>query len=320
MSGGAPVTGSRPLGGNSSPILVTGMPRSGTTWVGRMLLASGGVGYVNEPFNLSYSPGTFRVPADHWYVYVTRENEQRFLPALAAALEFRYPLARELRRCRSRTDVQHTLRMWRSFVRSRGRRPLVKEPHAVFSAEWFARRLGSEVVITVRHPAAVVSSWKRLGWSFDFSHFLEQPALLRDWLRPFQGEMETALTSSHDLIDRVALLWRVIYAVVGKYEGSFPGFVVLRQEDLAREPIERFTALYDRLGLHFTSAAHDAVTASSSGDNPRETSIENPYATQINSRASLENWKRRLSKDEVSRIRRVTEEIADRYYGNEEWE
>jgi hypothetical protein len=317
---GAAVTGVGPLGGNSSPILVTGMPRSGTSWVGRMLLASGRLGYINEPFNLSYSRGAFRVPVDHWYVYVTRENEQRFLPALAEALEFRYPLARELRRSRSRTDVQHAVKIWKSFLRNRGLRPVVKEPHAVFSAEWFARRLGSEVVITVRHPAAVVSSWKRLGWSFDFAHLLEQPALLRDWLSPFKREMETALAPSHDLVDRVSLLWRVIYAVVARYERSFPGFVVLRHEDLSREPIEGFGALYDRLGLQFTAAAREVVAASSSGANPSESSIENPYATRINSRANLENWKRRLSQDEVLRIRHVTEDVAGRYYANEEWE
>ena len=314
------VTGMRPPAGKSSSILVTGMPRSGTTWVGRMLFASERLGYVNEPFNLAYSPGTLRIPVDHWYVYVIPENEHRFLLNLQELLEFRYPLARELRRCRSRTDVQHTLKMWQSSVRSRGRRPLVKEPHAVFSAEWFARRLGSEVVITVRHPAAVVSSWKRLGWSFDFAHLLEQPALVRDWLGPFEREMEAALASSRDLVDRVALLWRLIYAVVAEYERSFPEFVVLRHEDLSYEPVERFAALYERLSLPFTSEVREAVAASSSGDNPRETSIENPYATQIASRANLENWKRRLSKEEIFRIRRATEDIAERYYANEEWE
>jgi LPS sulfotransferase NodH len=64
------------------PILVTGMPRSGTTWVGRMLTASGCVGYINEPFNLAVSPGTFRIPVDYWYVYISPENEARFLPPL----------------------------------------------------------------------------------------------------------------------------------------------------------------------------------------------------------------------------------------------
>ncbi|HJR18024.1 MAG TPA: sulfotransferase, partial [Gemmatimonadales bacterium] len=207
--------GSEPPG--TQPILVTGMPRSGTTWVSRMLDASGQVGYLNEPFNLAMSPGTFRIPVDHWYTHITDENEARVLPALHDALAFKYPLARELGRCRSRADLHRTLKGWRTFLRHRNRRPVIKEPHAVFSAAWFACRLSSNVVITVRHPAAVVSSWKRLGWDFDFTNLLEQPLLMRDWLEPFRPDMEAALSSEKDLVDRVALFWSIIYSVVSHY-------------------------------------------------------------------------------------------------------
>jgi hypothetical protein len=199
------------------PILVTGMPRSGTTWVARMLWASGLVGYINEPFNLAKDPGTLRIPVDHWFPYITAENEHDVFPALTDALEFRYPLVRELKQCRTRSDLVHTLRWWWGFVRSRGRRPLVKEPHAVFSIEWFSQRLESDVVITVRHPVAVVSSWNRLGWSFDFGNLVGQPALVRDWLGPFERQMRAALEPSADRIDRVALLWHIIYRVVDQY-------------------------------------------------------------------------------------------------------
>jgi sulfotransferase family protein len=292
------------------------MPRSGTTWVGRMLVAGGEAGYVNEPFNLALSPGTVRVPAGHWYEYVTEENEEDVLPVLEEALDFRYHLARELRQCRSRNDLLHTLKTWRSYVRSRDLRPLVKEPHAVFSAAWFAQRLDSDIVVTVRQPVAVVSSWKRLGWSFDFANLLDQPALMRDWLRPFEGEMRAALAPSRTLVDRVALLWRVIYAVVA--DERFPPGHVVRQEDLSRDPVGEYAKLYEALGLSFTSGAADAVTASSSSQNPKETRVENPHETRIDSRANLENWRHRLSDEEIARIRDVTAEIAAVYYPDPE--
>jgi hypothetical protein len=294
------------------PILVTGMPRSGTTWVGRMLTASGEVGYINEPLNRSASPGSVRVPVDHWYPYITAENEERVLPQLQDALRFKYHLVRELTQCRNRTDLHHTLKSWGLFVRNRNRRPLVKEPHAIFSVEWFARRLGSDVVVTVREPVAVVSSWKRLDWSFDFSDLLEQPALMRDWLAPFESEMLGALAPSMDLIDRVALLWRVIYSVVA--DERFPLVHVVRQEDLSREPVREFAKLYDALGLRFTSAAAEAVKASSSGENPKETLVEKPHETRLDSKANLESWRRRLNDEEISRIRRITEAPARPYY------
>jgi hypothetical protein len=302
------------------PILITGMPRSGTTWVGRVLCAGNGAGYLNEPFNLATSPGTIRVPLDHWYPYVTAENEGEIFGALEPLLRFEYPLARELRRCRTYNDLVHTLKMWRSSVRGRARRPLVKEPHAVFSAEWFARRLRSDVVVTVRHPAAVVSSWKRLDWSFDFANLLGQPALVRDLLGPFRSDMERALEPSHDLVDRVALLWHVVYRTVAGYRERFPDFHIVRHEDLSREPMDRYRALYEALGLPLTREAENAITAASSAANPKETSVENPHETRLDSRATLTSWKRRLSDDEVDRIRKVTEETATLFYGGDEWD
>jgi hypothetical protein len=302
------------------PILVTGMPRSGTTWVGRVLCAGNGAGYLNEPFNLATSPGTIRVPVDHWYPYVTAENEGDIVGALEPMLRFEYPLWRELRRCRRYIELLHTVRMWRSFVRGRGRRPLVKEPHAVFSVEWFARRLGSDVVVTVRHPAAVVSSWKRLDWSFDFANLLAQPTLVRDLLGPFRSDMERALEPSHDLVDRVALLWHVVYRTVAGYRERFPDFHIVRQEDLSREPMQGYRALYGALGLPFTREAENAIAAASSPANPKQTSVENPHETRLDSRANLTSWKRRLSDDEVDRIRKVTEETAAQFYGGDQWD
>ena len=301
------------------PILVTGMPRSGTTWVGRMLCAGGGAGYLNEPFNLATSPGTFRIPVDHWYPYITAENEERFLPQLADAFRFEYPLRRELARCRTRTDLLHTLRSWRQFVGARGRRPLVKEPHAVFSAGWFADQLGSDVVVTVRHPAAVVASWKRLEWSFDFANLLAQPALVRERLQPFEPAMRAALGPEQDLVDRVALLWRIIYAFAAEERARHPEFHVVRQEDLSRDPVGGYRSLYEVLGLPFAAQAASAVAASSSSENPKETRVERPHETRIDSRANLESWRRRLDAGEVRRIREITEETAARYYPGLEW-
>lgn len=73
---------------HNSPILVTGIHRSGTTWVGKMLAASGQVTYINEPLNVQHRPGIFQAKVPYWYTYITRENEQLYLPAF----ELYFPL------------------------------------------------------------------------------------------------------------------------------------------------------------------------------------------------------------------------------------
>ena len=40
---------------------------------------------------------------------------------------------------------------------------------------------------------------------------------------------------------------------------------------------------------------------------------------QLDSRANLDNWKRRLSPNEIGRIRKLTEDVARFYYPEESW-
>jgi hypothetical protein len=259
------------------------------------------------------------LPARHWNEYVCAENEELYLSRIRALLKFRYPLAQEVIRCRTAKELRWTLDMWRSFRVSRGRRPLAKDPYAVFSAEWFADRLGSDVIVTVRHPAAVVASWKRLGWNVDFGNLLDQPLLVRDHLRGFVQELEAAGAAEPNIVDEVALLWRVIYSVVLDYCDRRPAFHVVRQEDLSRDPLGEFRRLHEAVGLPFTSEAAEAVTTSSARTNPKETTTEDPYETQLDSAANLEAWRSRLTADECARVREITEATALRYYPAIEW-
>ena len=46
----------------TGPVLVTGSPRSGSTWVGNVLALAPGAGYIHEPFNRRHPPGLCRAP------------------------------------------------------------------------------------------------------------------------------------------------------------------------------------------------------------------------------------------------------------------
>src|SRR5512134_3646788 len=197
-----------------TPILVTGTHRGGTTWVGKMLAADALTAYISEPLNVLHRPGVFHAKVIHWYQYICEDNESEFLPAFQELMEFDYHLWDEIRSLRSRRDI---LRMGRDFIivyngLMRGLRPLLKDPFAVFSTPWFAKRLGCRVVITVRHPAAFASSLKRLNWTFDFQDLLNQPLLMRDHLESYRGEIQSI--KEGDVIGQSALLWKLIYRSV----------------------------------------------------------------------------------------------------------
>jgi len=300
--------------------LVTGAHRSGTTWVGKMLAAGGQAAYISEPLNVLHRPGVYAAPIHHWYTYICAENEADFLPALSQTLAYRYHTWDEIRSLRSRKDA---LRMgrdwWRFLVGKLGRkRPLLKDPFAVFSAPWFANRLGSRVVITVRHPAAFASSLKRLSWPFQFNDLLQQPWLMEHLLEPFRSEIEAI--SPMDTIGQAALLWKIIYQTADAYRRQYPEFIVVRHEDISLNPLEGFYDLYTTMGMRFNNRAHRAVEKSTSTDNPSEVSTAAVHAYQLDSRANLAHWKSLLTRDEIQQIARITAETAALYYPDIDWE
>ena len=284
-----------------------------------MLAASPQVAYISEPLNVWHRPGVLRVPVSKWYTLICEENEAEYLPAFREMLGFRYGLWREMRSLRSRKDF---LRMGRDFsIFLRGRllrqRPLIKDPFAVFSAPWFAERLGCRVVITVRHPAGFASSLKRLNWPFDFRDLLDQPLLMQRWLGVDRAEME--LMQTDDIIGQAALLWRMVYRVVARMMKLHPSFIVVRHEDLSLDPVSCYRDLYAALDLDFSPKVEQAILNASSSENPVELSRNKVHAVKLDSRANLDNWKKRLSADEITRIRKMTGKTAKLFYSDEEW-
>jgi len=303
----------------SVPILVTGAHRTGTTWVGKMLAVSPRVAYISEPLNVCHRPGVLRAPVSKWYTLVCEENEADYLLAFQDMLSFRYGLGHEIRSLRSSKDLLRMGRDYSIFFRGRllDQRPLIKDPFAVFSAPWFSERLGCRVIITVRHPAGFVSSLMRLSWPFDINDLLDQPLLMTAYLEADRASMEAL--ASEDTIGQAALLWRMVYRVVARMMKLHPSFIVVRHEDLSRDPVACYRDLYAALDLDFTPKVKQAILNASRSGNPMELSKRNVHAIKLDSRANVDNWKKRLNADEITRIHDVTGKVAKLFYSEEEW-
>lgn len=299
------------------------MMRSGTTWVGRMLSASGRLSYISEPLN-PYHPGIFRLPVTCDYTYIGSENEQDFLPIFRDAVDLKPRLLRELVSVRAPADVRRVGLTAAEMLRGRlaNRPALFKDPHALFSATWFADRLGCRVVVCVRHPAAVVSSHLRLGWRAPLAALRGQPELMRDWLEPAEEELAAAErdpTIGRDPLLGNAVLWKVIYRTVSTYAERRPDFTIVRHEDLSSRPREAYERLYAQLELPFDERAAERIEAASSRENPSELAVKDPHRTRLDSRSNLANWHRRLTPQQVQQVREIVEPVSSQWYEDSDW-
>jgi len=304
------------------PILVTGINRSGTTWVGETLARGPGIALVYEPFSPNHRRGIFRHATPEWFTYVRDDPSGRLAADLRRTLAFRYSYAAELPRVRSPRDAARMARDAARFARWRRgrRRPLVKDPIAVLAAPWLADEFGMQVVVTIRHPAAYVSSMRRLGWTHDFSGFLRQPGLVDELVPSLRGDIETMARRPGDILDQAALLWNVIHTVVDAYRRDHPEWIFVRHEDLSAAPAAGFRDLFGRLGVTYTADVERYVGKTTGSGNPAEAGRGVIHQLRRDSGAAARAWHNRLTTDEVARVRSRTEDVAAAFYGEEDWE
>ncbi|WP_248961688.1 sulfotransferase [Sphaerisporangium perillae] len=300
------------------PILVTGLPRSGTSWAGKMLAAGGGAVYVNEPLNPQRppgrSPGVLNATVGHRFQYICRDNEGPWLRAFADTVALRYRYAAELGRNRSPGDLARLLKNASAFTlgRLRDRRALLDDPFALFSAGWFAERLGCRVVLLVRDPVSLAASWRRLGWTVYFHELLEQPLLVRDHppvetLRPLVG--------SQDRVAKTAALWAVAREVAQTLAERHPAVRLVGYEALAADPVTGYRDLYAWCGLPWTPVAarrvERACTAAGSADASRRagfawTGLSRTAYRPMDSRQALARARDGLTLEEITRVDALT--------------
>ncbi len=318
------MSGDRPARG---ALLVTGMPRSGTSWVGKMLEAGGGVVYVNEPMNPRHPPGRCPGVLDaavrHYFHYICPDNETVWLAAFRRTAGLRFGMGRELRANHRPSDIARAAKYAAGFGvgRALGRRAMLDDPYAVLSVGWLDDRVLGAAVVLVRDPVAVVGSWLALGWSVDTMELLSQPLLMRDHLEPLRAEL-TAVAGSADRLATASVLWKAVYTVVREVAASRPRVLVRRYEDLAADPLQGFEELYAATGLVWTERAADRVRVATGAQSHRGRGfswnlkgVPSRTAFQpLDSRQALVKAGARLDQDQRRRVLALTGEVRDLFY------
>lgn len=302
------------------PILVTGSPRSGTTWVGKMLTATPQAYYIHEPFNNNYpKPVLFEDQFPYWFMYLCLSNGRRYYRQLARLINFRPSFFSILKSVKNRSDMKEALLMFSDMRRLRfeKKRPLIKDPIAVFSSEWLAGAFDMDVVFMIRHPASVVASLTRLNWNANPKALLRQDLLREDHLESFVEEIDR-ITKDGDRIARAALLWKIIYHVAGRYGEKNPAWLFVKQEDLALDPVEGFKRLYSHVHLDFTDEIAKTIRHHSNESNPAEP--DHHWQIIRNSKLNIAKWRDMLQPDEVKTVRDIVEDVSYRYYSDSSWE
>jgi hypothetical protein len=269
-------------------VLVLGMPRSGTTWIGRTLGDAPNALYLNEPVS---------------EVHVAEQGRATFFEIDPDNPPASYVWPARFAAAGVPAFGPRTVGDGFGLFARLGKRVVIKEVNPL-AIEWYVRALAPTLVYVVRHPAAVAVSLDERGWGWPMyeQRFLEAT-------RPSLPHVPETFWARIGAIQGIALARAEVIATAA----------LVAYEDVCRAPSECFRDLYDVCGLRWTDAVDASLRASTQGDLTR--GADDPTGTTRNTAAMADAWRKRITRDQVRDVRAGWEATnPTRYLDDADWE
>lgn len=225
----------------------------------------------------------------------------RAVEAVRGFAEFRQQDPRAVPRIAARMAIRDPM----SFLSAQ--RLCIKDPLALYSAEWLADSYGAQVVVAVRHPVGVVSSYMLLGWPSDLSaiagRYLPERA---SYLTKDIGEYRTRGLPQ---MDELILQWKILTEFTLHLKERRPDWLFIVHDTLCLSPVQHFRAVFSHLDLEFGRPVIERIRAETAATNVVDPATHVQHSHERNSEQLASAWKSRLPAEQTERIRNETEEL-----------
>ncbi|MER7073566.1 sulfotransferase [Terrabacter sp. NPDC000476] len=275
-------------------VLVSGMPRSGNTWVARLLATAPGTALTGrEPMN----------PRGRQYAL------GRTLPGWASLESLTPRQTRALRSAYRGTNPwvysRYGRRQWAAVLP--GTRNILKDPFAMLSLPAVARATGASTVLVYRHPGAALVSYRRMGWQPDLEELA--PVVRAHNARASRAHPadEQPRPGEVDEPEAMGRFWNALYGMALNDAARVPGLLVVSHAELAAGGERAARRLFTALGLEW-SAESDAELRQETG------AVDSGELHNFHRKPSevAESWRARLAPGELETIESVTSDVRAR--------
>jgi hypothetical protein len=299
-------------------VLLFGMPRSGTTWIGKLFDSHPNVVYYHEPDSVSplpvpllcngtnpehlsilrdRLPGYWNMPHEkviasrpffrkryfkqfQWLLYLTS--------TYLAKISSRVTILPNIHPRRSLSDPSSSTMVWKS-IESLGRMQAVRE----------ALEGQVSAIHLMRHPCGQIASTLK---GEEMQKFGSHVPIYEDWplfqaLLDQSGESRFSLADIKCMlpIERLALRWAIVnhYALQAMKQSQ--GLVV-RYEDICDKPLDISRKLFSYCELDYSSQTKNYIESTTAHQQ------DGYYTIKKDSKKQAENWRKQLSANETKKI------------------
>lgn len=273
------------LGNYKHVVWLIGDGRSGTTWVADVINWDKRYREMFEPFH-PLLVSDMHSMALHQYIRVN-DTSTPLIRVAADVFAGRFT--------HHRVDQQNTRLLYRGL--------LIKDIFANLLACWASRHFpGVKIVLLIRNPFAVaVSKWKRRYWSWmtDPRLFLQQPALLEDYLGPFQDAISQV---SDDYVERQVMIWAIIHYVPLRQFKSGEIYTLF-YENVYENPREEFSRLLRYLNPRLPP--HGVLSEGMVEAVARPSYVAGSESTVLLGQSPIGQWRKELTPNQVTAGKRI---------------
>jgi murein L,D-transpeptidase YcbB/YkuD len=186
-------------------------------------------------------------------------------------------------------------------------RIVVKDPFAMLSVPCISSVTGAQGVQLYRHPGAVLTSYRRMGWRAD----LDEMAPFADVVSaagPLVAELFARRPEDLDDTDAMGVFWSILTTIALDGMQREPRTVMVAHHEIAAGGQPAAGKLFAALGLDFSIDAIEELSrsGSTSGD---QTTL---HRFDRNPAEVADAWKKKVSPEDVARIELITAPVRSR--------
>jgi hypothetical protein len=305
----------------SNWIYVTGVPRSGTTFVGKVLSLPLVVDYIHEPFN----PQCGMVGLERWYPYVRATIDTEEMQTFHAIVKNLFSYDFEFKKYIPRQDPWQR-KIIKRIVGSRGefylrlakpnpfhQAAVIKDPIGNLLTEYLYHNFQVKPIIIVKHPLSFIASLKRVNWWIQPSWIIEnQPELVEDY---FGDELNSLNRQYDSLVEGSAAYWRATYKVLLEQASKYPDWQVITIEEISNDPLKVFQKLYNHLDLPWSNLVESKIIKLT-GDSKNSTDAQGGKVQDFNrnSKDIFAIRRQSLSQSEREAVLNIVRDVALKVY------
>lgn len=284
-------------------ILISGSPRSGTTWAAEIIREFPDYKMLNEPLNLDQHPDLKSAGLD-WRTYISPNGDNPEVNShLQNLLQGREP---RVWKWRFKADFPLSM-LWEHITR---RKLVVKMIRASRMLQWVASTFPiRNMIYVIRHPCSVVASMMKYGNWDGYQKTIDRTNVPGGAIpHELYDEFENVLDSVSTRAESLAVLWSLDchIALQNHSQGEWP-WILVPYERMLTNGEQELSRLASLLGFNSVpkAARQRMRVASRSSSDTLEAG---------NAEKQLTKWRRQLDSSQVDNILRIANEFGLGFY------